>query len=71
MNNKKIQNEDLNKLYVPVHTILGTNLIECLKIEQLKIDNNEIKKDVLLGFIDKKIKIDGIECLLNNEIMEE
>lgn len=71
MNNKKIQNEDLNKLYVPVHTILGTNLIECIKIEQLKIDNNEIKKDVLLGFIDKKIKIDGIECLLNNEIMEE
>ena len=56
MNNKKIQNEDLNKLYVPVHTILGTNLIECIKIEQLKIDNNEIKKDVLLGFIDKKIK---------------
>ena len=59
-----------NKIFVPVHTIIGTNIIECIKIQELKIDNNIIKKEVLLGFINKKIKIDGIECLLNNEIME-
>ena len=41
-----------------------------LKIQELKIDNTIIKQEVLLGFINKKIKIDGIECLLNNEIME-
>jgi len=70
-NNIKLQKEDINKIYVPVHTILGTNLIECIKIEELKIDKNIIKKEVLLGFINKKIKIDGVECLLNNEIMEE
>lgn len=69
MNNNYLDENTL-KIYVPVHTILGTNLIECTKIEELKIDNNIIKKEVLLGFINKKIKIDGIECLLNNEIME-
>ena len=69
MNNNYLDT-DLNKIYVPVHTIIGTNLIECTKIEELKIDNNIIKKEVLLGFINKKIKIDGIECLLNSEIME-
>ena len=60
-----------NPIYVPAHTITGTNLIKCEKIKQLKIDNKLIKKEVLLGCINKKIKIDGIECLLNNEIMEE
>lgn len=70
MNNNYLQN-DLNKIYVPAHTIIGTSLIECVKIQELKIDNKKIKKEVLLGFINKKIKIDGIECLINNEIMEE
>ena len=69
MNNNYLDN-NLNKIFVPVLTILGTNLIECIKIQELKIDNTIIKQEVLLGFINKKIKIDGIECLLNNEIME-
>ena len=71
MNNNYLKKNQEKKILVPVHTIIGTNLIECIKIKKIKIDNTEIKKEVLLGFIDKKIKIDGIECLLNNEIMEE
>ena len=71
MNNNYLEKKDINKIIVPAHTIIGTQLIECIKINNLKIDDNEIKKEVLLGFIKRKIKIDGIECLLNNEIMEE
>ena len=71
INNNYIQKKDINKIFVPAHTIIGTKIIECIKINKLKIDNKEIKKEVLLGFIDKKIKIDGIDCLLNTEIMEE
>ena len=71
MNNNYLSKKDINKIIVPAHTIMGTKLIECIKINNLKIDNNEIKKEVLLGFINKKIKIDGIDCLLNYEIMEE
>ena len=71
INNNYLETININKIYVPAHTINGTNLIECIKIEELKIDNHTIKKEVLLGIINKKIKIDGIDCLLNNEIMEE
>lgn len=70
INNNYLE-KDYKKIIVPVHTISGTNLIKCTKIEQIKIDDKIIKKEILLGFINKKIKIDGIECLLNNEIMEE
>ena len=71
MNNNYLEKKDINKIIVPAHTIMGTKLIESIKINKLKIDNNEIKKEVLLGFINKKINIDGIDCLLNYEIMEE
>ena len=70
MNNNYLQKKDINKIIVPAHTIIGSQIIECIKIKKLKIDNIEIKKEVLLGFINKKIKIDGIDCLLNYEIME-
>lgn len=67
-----MNNIEINKpIYVPAHTISGTSLIKCEKIENLKIDNIQIKKEVLLGCINRKIKIDGIECLLNIDIMEE
>lgn len=71
MNNNYLDSNNVNKIFVPAHTIIGTKLIECTKINKLKIDNIEIKKETLLGFIDKKIKIDGVDCLLNCEIMEE
>jgi stage II sporulation protein GA (sporulation sigma-E factor processing peptidase) len=71
MNNNYLQETYEQKILVPAHTISGTNLIQCIKIKKLKIDNKEIKKEILLGFIKKKIKIDGIDCLLNYEIMEE
>ena len=71
MNNNYLQNNDLNKIMVPAHTIVGTKLVECVKIDELRIDNILVKKDVLLGLIDRKIKIDGIDCLLHYQIMEE
>lgn len=71
MNNNFLKKQDINKIMVPAHTIIGSQLIECIKIQELKIDDKYIKKETLLGFINKKIKIDGIECLLNSDILEE
>jgi len=71
INNEILKKQDLNKIMVPAQTIIGTKLIECIKIDKLKIDNQTIKKEVLLGLIDKKIKIDGIDCLLHYKLMEE
>lgn len=71
MNNLRFKKDELKIIMVPAQTVIGTKLIECTKIDELFIDNVKIKKEVLLGLIDKKIKIDGIECLLQNNIMEE
>ena len=71
INNKKLKNQDINKIMVPASTVIGTKLIECIKIDEPKINNQTIKKEVLLGFIDKQIKIDGIDCLLHYKLMEE
>lgn len=71
INNQNFIKEDYKKIMVPAQTIIGTKLIECIKIDELKIDDKIINKEILLGLINKKIKIDGIECLLQNNIMEE
>lgn len=69
--NNKLKLSDFNKIMVPAKTVIGTKMIECIKIDELRIDNEVIEKDVLLGIIDKKIKIDGIDCLLHYKVMEE
>ena len=71
INNDNLKKENNKKILVPAHTIKGTELIECIKIKKLKIDNKEIKKETLLGFINRRIQIDGIDCLINYEILEE
>lgn len=71
INNNNLKKQDLNKIMVPASTIIGNKLIECIKIDELKIDNKIIEQEVLLGLIDKKINIDGIDCLLHYKLMEE
>ena len=51
-------------IYVPINTVNSGGLIRCLKLEKLEIDGKEIKEKLLLGFIDKKINIDGVDCIL-------
>ena len=69
-----IEEKQLSKIQyyslIPYHTIGGNSLMKCIKPEQIKIDNNIIKEKVLIG-LSKKINMDGIECILNSNIMEE
>ena len=51
-------------IYVPINTVNSSGLIKCLKLEKLEIDGKEIKEKLLLGFINKKINIDGVDCIL-------
>lgn len=51
-------------IYVPINTVNSVGLIKCLKLEKLEIDGKEVKEKLLLGFIDKKINIDGVDCIL-------
>ena len=51
-------------IYVPINTVNSGGLIRCLKLDKFEIDGKEIKEKLLLGFIDKKINIDGVDCIL-------
>lgn len=56
--------------YVPFHSLGNNNLLKCFKPEYVKIENNTYK-NYLLGISDKKFSMEGVECILNNKVMED
>lgn len=63
---KKIEID--NYFLVPYQGI-KKGMIKCIKVDKIYIENIGYRKKVIVGFIDK-IKIDGIDCLLNINILE-
>lgn len=67
----KIKNLTIdNFIFVPINTISGKSTIKCIPIKELYINNKRVKKKALLGISRKKIKMDGIECILNSKVLE-
>lgn len=56
-------------MYVPIKTVSGSSLLECIGIKSIKIDD-EVYTDYLLGLSDSFNGFDGVECLLNYHILE-
>lgn len=56
-------------MLIPVNTINSKSMIKCIKVNKLEIEKVGIKKDVLVGI--SNIKMDGIDMLLNQKIMED
>lgn len=68
---KGIINEDKESIYyIPFNSLNNHNLLKCIKPLYIEI-NNKKYKNYLLGISDKKFHLDGVECLLNNKLMEE
>ena len=65
--NKKIQVD--NFFYIPYQGVNGKGIIKCFKEDKIEI-NKTIKKDIIVGLLDEKIKIDGVDCLLNKKLLE-
>ncbi len=63
--NKYIKNE--KEILVPYNGINKTGLIKCIKLKQISIDD-KIINNVLLGLINDKIMIDGVDIILNNKM---
>lgn len=53
-----------NYVFVPVKTLNKEGLIKCFRLNKLEIDGKEIKEKFLVGIMDSKIKIDGVDCIL-------
>ena len=58
-----------NFFYIPYKTITNNGLIKCIKVDKIEI-NGIFKYKVIVGLLDEKIKIDGIDCLLNKKLLE-
>lgn len=56
--------------YIPYKVVNNEGMIKCFKADRVIINNKVINK-VVVGIMNDKIKIDGIDCLLNKKILEE
>lgn len=55
-------------ILVPIKTVNNENFIKCIKTKIML--NNVLINNVLIGLADNSINIDGVDCILNNEILE-
>lgn len=64
---------NLNKekfYYIPFNSINNNSLLKCLKPAFVEIEKKRYK-NYLIAVIDKKFNMEGVECILNNLLMEE
>ena len=59
-----------NPIYIPYSTVDNTSLLKAFKINKIIINNNPINKKVIIAFINKPFKIDGINMLLHKDFLE-
>ena len=58
-----------NYFFIPYNGVNNSGLLKCFKAD-IEINNKRYNK-IIIGLLDKDIKIDGIDCLLNKRILEE
>lgn len=71
--NKKKMIYDINEfgmILVPYKTIHEDGLIPCMKASKIKIGKEEYHRPFLIGLMENNIQIDGVDCILNKQIME-
>lgn len=64
---KKVKYEKF--FFIPYKSVNNNGLIKCVKADKIEI-NGKFKYKVIVGLLDEKIKIDGIDCLLNKKLLE-
>ena len=66
----KIKNIGLDKpIYVPFNSLNNNGLLECYKCKCLEIGGRYYDR-FLLGISNEKFYMDGIDCIINNSVME-
>ena len=55
--------------YIPYKGANNTGLIKCIKVDKVEI-SGVFKENVVIGILNEKIKIDGVDCLLNKKLLE-
>lgn len=58
-----------NPIYVPYNSLNSHGILECYKCLKLEIDGKVFDK-FLLGLSKEKFYLDGVDCIINNSVME-
>ena len=65
---------DINEfkmILVPYETVNNKGLLKCIKAKKLEIEGVGTKQNFLIGIMEDKIKIDGVNCIINLKLLEE
>lgn len=62
--------ENNSYFLVPYDTVNSHGLLKCIIPSKVIINNVGIRKNVVVGYNNTDYKMDGINCILNNKIME-
>jgi len=65
-----IKKDITKKIYVPVSTVNSQNLMKCFFVDKIEIEGITTVEHVLVGISPERIRLDGIDVLLNAKIME-
>ncbi len=65
--NKKIKYNLEDVIYVPINTINNSSILKCIKVDKIII-NKHVFRNYLVGLSNKKIDIDGINCILHSKM---
>ena len=65
--NKRIKYNPEEVIYVPYATLNSNSVLKCLKTDKIII-NNHVFNNYLVGLSNKKINIDGINCILHSKM---
>lgn len=60
-----------NLILIPYESVNSTGLLKGIKVEKIYIDGLGIKKDIVIGLTEDKLKKNGIDCILNYLLWEE
>lgn len=73
VNNNKLKDitENMRFILVPYESINSSGLLKCIKPDKIYIEGLGIRKDVLIGLTDEKLKKNGINCILNYLLLED
>lgn len=72
VNNNLIDNKYKKRLfYVPYRSLNHNSILSCISIKEVNIIGLGSSKNVLIGLSEKEIAIDGVDAILNNQILEE
>lgn len=57
-------------MYVPIHTVNSTSILECIKIKNIIVNDKEYH-NYLLGLSDTFHGFENVDCLLNYHLLED